>query len=160
MLSERAVKIENGLEEDLLGEWSGPPGSAVDLFRPVRRAAYAVLLDVRHHAQANSAEGTEVSEWVVRPGAAMAIREVVVVRLPPPAIISAGPANSGAAGATLPSCEALWFGEGSQDRMVRMRAFLQCMHTGNASRLLDTSHVPPPLLLYCCVLRYLLFHSK
>ena len=129
-----------------MDEWGDPPNT-LDLFRPIRRAAYAVLLDVR----ANTTKRAEVSEWVVRPGAKTPTREMVVAKLPQ---------MDTATGASLPLCEALWSDKSVEILAARMCAFLQCMHVGKAPRLLDTSQVPPKLLLYCCALRYLYIHSK
>ena len=52
-----------------------------------------------------------------------------------------------------PGLHRMWLGQSNEDKDKRINAFLACMRCYDTPLMLNTSHVPPHLLIMCCVLR-------
>ncbi|KAJ6668367.1 hypothetical protein lerEdw1_015744 [Lerista edwardsae] len=55
---------------------------------------------------------------------------------------------------TCPNLKKLWLGKAVEDKNRRMRAFLACMRSDTPA-MLNPTNVPTPLMVLCCVLRYM-----
>uniref|UniRef100_A0A4W4G5Z2 Family with sequence similarity 120A n=1 Tax=Electrophorus electricus TaxID=8005 RepID=A0A4W4G5Z2_ELEEL len=138
------VTIEDEANKDL--------PSAVQLFRPVRQYVYGVLFSlaeakkkVERLAMRRNClpeyEPVIVKEWAAYKGKsphtpelveALAFREW-----------------------TCPNLKKLWLGKAVEDKNRRMRAFLACMRSDTPA-MLNPANVPTPLMVLCCVLRFML----
>ncbi|CAG5984566.1 unnamed protein product, partial [Menidia menidia] len=56
---------------------------------------------------------------------------------------------------TCPNLKKLWLGKAVEDKNRRMRAFLACMRSDTPA-MLNPANIPTPLLVLCCVLRFML----
>lgn len=59
---------------------------------------------------------------------------------------------------TCPNLKKLWLGKAVEDKNRRMRAFLACMRSDTPA-MLNPANVPTPLLVLCCVLRWVDFQQ-
>ncbi|UYV66133.1 FAM120A [Cordylochernes scorpioides] len=149
------IRIPVFLEEEVPTEL--PP--IASLYQPLRAIIYGILSDVQHRKKSyltnsNSAEysdslGFAVAEPVV-------VKEWVFSRTNPyqkPESVTAMPLSN-----PTPKLYQLWLG-GSEFKVSRMNAFLGCMRSEN-HLMKDRNHVPEHLLLFCCVLRYMLTETR
>ncbi|KAM6947527.1 constitutive coactivator of PPAR-gamma-like protein 1 isoform 2-T2 [Lycodopsis pacificus] len=139
-----SVAIEDEANKDL------PP--AVQLFRPIRQYVYGVLfslaearktaerLAVRNHCPPQYPH-VMVKEWAAYKGKSPHT----------PELVEALPFREW----TCPNLKKLWLGKAVEDKNRRMRAFLACMRSDTPA-MLNPASVPTPLLVLCCVLRFML----
>uniref|UniRef100_A0AAQ6AF10 Family with sequence similarity 120A n=1 Tax=Amphiprion ocellaris TaxID=80972 RepID=A0AAQ6AF10_AMPOC len=139
-----SVTIEDEANKDL--------PSAVQLFRPIRQYVYGVLF-----SQAEARKKAErlamrknclpeythimVKEWAAYKGKSPHT----------PELVEALPFREW----TCPNLKKLWLGKAVEDKNRRMRAFLACMRSDTPA-MLNPASVPTPLLVLCCVLRFML----
>jgi len=71
-----------------------------------------------------------------------------------PEIVTAVPV-----GWPVPTVHRLWFGTSLDDKKRRLRAFLSCLHADPAL-MLNPDYVPQHLLIFACVLRYIMAASQ
>ncbi|KAL8608817.1 hypothetical protein ACOMHN_051422 [Nucella lapillus] len=148
LLTQGEVKLPVTMEDEMSCELP----SYVDLYRPVRQTIYSVLLNLNKmkivHENTYKEKGeavpkksfdVAVKEWTVRRGATRLACEVTVAK----------PVEW-----KTPSIERLWLGKNAEDKTRRLRAFLTIMNS-DSPLMLNTQHVPGPLLLMACVLRYM-----
>ncbi|XP_062842224.1 constitutive coactivator of PPAR-gamma-like protein 1 homolog isoform X2 [Trichomycterus rosablanca] len=126
--------------------------SAVQLYRPIRQFVYGVLF-----SQAEAKKRAErlamrrnrlpeyhpviIKEWAAYKGKSPHTPELV----------------EGLAFRewTCPNLKKLWLGKAVEDKNRRMRAFLACMRSDTPA-MLNPANVPTPLMVLCCVLRFML----
>uniref|UniRef100_A0A8D3DS02 Family with sequence similarity 120 member A n=1 Tax=Scophthalmus maximus TaxID=52904 RepID=A0A8D3DS02_SCOMX len=139
-----SVTIEDEANKDL--------PTAVQLFRPVRQYVYGVLFslaEVRKRAERQAMrknclpEHTHVmvKEWAAYKGKSPHT----------PELVEALPFREW----TCPNLKKLWLGKAVEDKNRRMRAFLACMRSDTPA-MLNPANIPTPLLVLCCVLRFML----
>ncbi|XP_029005792.1 constitutive coactivator of PPAR-gamma-like protein 1 homolog [Betta splendens] len=139
-----SVTIEDEANKDL--------PSAVQLFRPIRQYVYGVLFslaETRKKAERIAMrrncppEYTQVmvKEWAAYKGKSPHT----------PELVEALPFREW----TCPNLKKLWLGKAVEDKNRRMRAFLACMRSDTPA-MLNPANVPTPLLVLCCVLRFML----
>jgi len=158
-------------------------------YRPVRQMVYAILFNLHHHtflaekqhsekseANGTSADGSPVQNSSSSAGSyvpptpsslgnqqtnslvpEIKIREWVWTAANPyrhPEIVTAVPV-----GWPVPTVHRLWFGTSLDDKKRRLRAFLSCLHADTAL-MLNPDYVPQHLLIFACVLRYIMAASQ
>ncbi|XP_041837402.1 constitutive coactivator of PPAR-gamma-like protein 1 homolog isoform X2 [Melanotaenia boesemani] len=139
-----SVTVEDEANKDL--------PSAVQLFRPIRQYVYGVLFSLaefRKKAERLSVrkncppEYTHVmvKEWAAYKGKSPHT----------PELVEALPFREW----TCPNLKKLWLGKAVEDKNRRMRAFLACMRSDTPA-MLNPANIPTPLLVLCCVLRFML----
>ncbi|XP_037624192.1 constitutive coactivator of PPAR-gamma-like protein 1 homolog [Sebastes umbrosus] len=139
-----SVTIEDEANKDL--------PSAVQLFRPIRQYVYGVLFslaEARKKAERLAMrknclpEYTQVlvKEWAAYKGKSPHT----------PELVEALPFREW----TCPNLKKLWLGKATEDKNRRMRAFLACMRSDTPA-MLNPANVPTPLMVLCCVLRFML----
>lgn len=139
-----SVTIEDEANKDL--------PSAVQLFRPIRQYVYGVLFSLaesRKKAERLAMrkncppEYTHVlvKEWAAYKGKSPHT----------PELVEALPFREW----TCPNLKKLWLGKAVEDKNRRMRAFLACMRSDTPG-MLNPANVPAPLMVLCCVLRFML----
>ncbi|KAL4655880.1 constitutive coactivator of PPAR-gamma-like protein 1 [Arapaima gigas] len=148
VLTKGEIKLSVTIEDEANKELP----SAVHLYRPIRQYIYGVLFSL--------AEAKKKAER-------LAMRRN---RLPeyPPVIIKEWAAYKGKSPHTpelvealpfrewtCPNLKKLWLGKAVEDKNRRMRAFLACMRSDTPA-MLNPANVPTPLMVLCCVLRFML----
>ncbi|XP_058487618.1 constitutive coactivator of PPAR-gamma-like protein 1 homolog isoform X1 [Solea solea] len=139
-----SVTIEDEANKDL--------PTAVQLFRPVRQYVYGVLFSLAESrkkaerlAMRNNClpEYTHVlvKEWGASKGKSPHT----------PELVEALPFREW----TCPNVKKLWLGKAVEDKNRRMRAFLACLRSDTPA-MLNPANIPTPLLVLCCVLRFML----
>lgn len=148
VLCKGEIKLSVTIEDD--GNTDLP--SAVQLFRPIRQNVYGVLFSVaqtRRKAEMLAMRRNcppeynhvLVKEWAAYKGKAPHT----------PELVEALPFREW----TCPSLKKLWLGKAVEDKNRRMRAFLACMRSDTPA-MLNPANIPTPLLVLCCVLRFML----
>lgn len=148
VLSKGEIKLSVTIEDDT----SMDLPSAVQLFRPVRQYVYGVLFSVsqtRRKAEILAMKKNcqpehnlvLVKEWAACKGKAPHT----------PELVEALPFRKW----TCPNLKKLWLGKAVEDKNRRMRAFLACMRSDTPA-MLNPANIPTPLLVLCCVLRFML----
>ncbi|XP_008282955.1 constitutive coactivator of PPAR-gamma-like protein 1 homolog isoform X1 [Stegastes partitus] len=139
-----SVTIEDEANKDL--------PSAVQLFRPIRQYVYGVLFslaEARKKAERLAMRKNCLPEYthiMVKEWAAYKGKSPHT-----PELVEALPFREW----TCPNLKKLWLGKAVEDKNRRMRAFLACMRSDTPA-MLNPAHVPTPLLVLCCVLRFML----
>uniref|UniRef100_A0A8P4G009 Family with sequence similarity 120 member A n=1 Tax=Dicentrarchus labrax TaxID=13489 RepID=A0A8P4G009_DICLA len=135
-----SVTIEDEANKDL--------PSAVQLFRPIRQYVYGVLFSLAEArkkaerlAMRKNYTHVMVKEWAAYKGKSPHT----------PELVEALPFREW----TCPNLKKLWLGKAVEDKNRRMRAFLACMRSDTPA-MLNPANVPTPLLVLCCVLRFML----
>ncbi|XP_069559298.1 constitutive coactivator of PPAR-gamma-like protein 1 homolog isoform X2 [Brachyistius frenatus] len=139
-----SVTIEDEANKDL--------PSAVQLFRPIRQYVYGVLFslaEARKKAERLAMRKNCLPEYthvMVKEWAAYKGKSPHT-----PELVEAVPFREW----TCPNLKKLWLGKAVEDKNRRMRAFLACMRSDTPA-MLNPANVPTPLLVMCCVLRFML----
>uniref|UniRef100_A0A3P8TDU6 Family with sequence similarity 120 member A n=1 Tax=Amphiprion percula TaxID=161767 RepID=A0A3P8TDU6_AMPPE len=139
-----SVTIEDEANKDL--------PSAVQLFRPIRQYVYGVLFsqaEARKRAERLAMRKNCLPEYthiMVKEWAAYKGKSPHT-----PELVEALPFREW----TCPNLKKLWLGKAVEDKNRRMRAFLACMRSDTPA-MLNPASVPTPLLVLCCVLRFML----
>lgn len=148
VLSKGEIKLSVTIEDDTNLDLP----SAVQLFQPARQYAYGVLFSVSQTrkkaemlAMKNNCRPEHnrvlVKEWSACKG-----------KTPhTPELVEALPFREW----TCPNLKKLWLGKAVEDKNRRMRAFLACMRSDTPA-MLNPANIPTPLLVLCCVLRFML----
>uniref|UniRef100_A0A671TAD2 Constitutive coactivator of PPAR-gamma-like protein 1 n=1 Tax=Sinocyclocheilus anshuiensis TaxID=1608454 RepID=A0A671TAD2_9TELE len=139
-----SVTIEDEANKDL--------PSAVQLYRPVRQYVYGVLFSL---AEAKK-KAERLAMWrnhfpdyptvIIKEWAAYKGKSPHT-----PELVEALPFREW----TCPNLKKLWLGKAVEDKNRRMRAFLACMRSDTPA-MLNPANVPTPLIVLCCVLRFML----
>lgn len=148
VLSKGEIKLSVTIEDDMNKDLP----SAVQLFRPIRQCVYGVLFSVAQtrrkaeiHAMRKNClpeyNHVLVKEWAAYKGKAPHT----------PELVEALPFREW----TCPNLKKLWLGKAAEDKNRRMRAFLACMRSDTPA-MLNPANIPTPLLVLCCVLRFML----
>uniref|UniRef100_A0A8C6WM25 Family with sequence similarity 120A n=1 Tax=Neogobius melanostomus TaxID=47308 RepID=A0A8C6WM25_9GOBI len=148
VLSKGEIKLSVAIEDDTNTELP----SAVQLFRPIRQYVYGVLFSVAHTRKKAEVLAMRkncppeynrvlVKEWAAYKGKAPHT----------PELVEALPFREW----TCPNLKKLWLGKAVEDKNRRMRAFLACMRSDTPA-MLNPANIPTPLLVLCCVLRFML----
>ncbi|KAF1392181.1 hypothetical protein PFLUV_G00049900 [Perca fluviatilis] len=147
-LTKGEIKLSVTIEDEANKELP----AAVQLFRPIRQYVYGVLFslsEARKKAERLAMrknclpEHTHVmvKEWAAYKG-----------KTPhTPELVEALPFREW----TCPNLKKLWLGKAVEDKNRRMRAFLACLRSDTPA-MLNSGSVPTPLLVLCCVLRFML----
>uniref|UniRef100_A0A8C3AIZ9 Family with sequence similarity 120 member A n=1 Tax=Cyclopterus lumpus TaxID=8103 RepID=A0A8C3AIZ9_CYCLU len=139
-----SVTIEDETNKDL--------PSAVQLFRPIRQCVYGVLFslaEARKKAERLAMRKNCLPEYthvIVKEWAAYKGKSPHT-----PELVEALSFREW----TCPNLKKLWLGKAVEDKNRRMRAFLACMRSDTPA-MLNPACVPTPLLVLCCVLRFML----
>ncbi|CAJ1051868.1 constitutive coactivator of PPAR-gamma-like protein 1 homolog isoform X2 [Xyrichtys novacula] len=139
-----SVTIEDEANKDL--------PSAVQLFRPIRQYVYGVLFslaEARKKAERLAMRKNCLPEYthvLVKEWAAYKGKSPHT-----PELVEALPFREW----TCPNLKKLWLGKAVEDKNRRMRAFLACMRSDTPA-MLNPANVPTPLMVLCCVLRFML----
>lgn len=148
VLSKGEIKLSVTIEDDTYLELP----SAVQLYKPIRQYVYGVLFSVsqtRRKAEILAMKNNcppehnhvLVKEWSACKGKAPHT----------PELVEALPFRQW----TCPNLKKLWLGKAVEDKNRRMRAFLACMRSDTPA-MLNPANIPTPLLVLCCVLRFML----
>ncbi|XP_019942024.2 constitutive coactivator of PPAR-gamma-like protein 1 homolog isoform X1 [Paralichthys olivaceus] len=139
-----SVTIEDEANKDL--------PTAVQLFRPVRQYVYGVLFslaETRKKAERLAMRSNCLPEYthvMVKEWAAYKGKSPHT-----PELVEALPFREW----TCPNLKKLWLGKAVEDKNRRMRAFLACFRSDTPA-MLNPANIPTPLLVLCCVLRFML----
>uniref|UniRef100_A0A4W6D386 Family with sequence similarity 120 member A n=1 Tax=Lates calcarifer TaxID=8187 RepID=A0A4W6D386_LATCA len=139
-----SVTIEDEANKDL--------PTAVQLFRPIRQYVYGVLFslaEARKKAERLAQRKNCLPEYthvMVKEWAAYKGKSPHT-----PELVEALPFREW----TCPNLKKLWLGKAVEDKNRRMRAFLACLRSDTPA-MLNPANVPTPLLVLCCVLRFML----
>ncbi|XP_030632300.1 constitutive coactivator of PPAR-gamma-like protein 1 homolog isoform X2 [Chanos chanos] len=139
-----SVTIEDEANKDL--------PSAVQLYRPVRQYVYGVLFslaEARKKAERLAMRRNRLPEFppvIIKEWAAYKGKSPHT-----PELVEALPFREW----TCPNLKKLWLGKAVEDKNRRMRAFLACMRSDTPA-MLNPANVPTPLMVLCCVLRFML----
>uniref|UniRef100_A0AAY4EIV4 Constitutive coactivator of PPAR-gamma-like protein 1 n=1 Tax=Denticeps clupeoides TaxID=299321 RepID=A0AAY4EIV4_9TELE len=139
-----SVTIEDEANKDL--------PSAAQLFRPIRQYVYGVLFslaEAKKKAERLAMRRNRLPEYqpvIVKEWAAYKGKSPHT-----PELVEALPFREW----TCPNLKKLWLGKAVEDKNRRMRAFLACMRSDTPA-MLNPANVPTPLMVLCCVLRFML----
>ncbi|XP_040890411.1 constitutive coactivator of PPAR-gamma-like protein 1 homolog [Toxotes jaculatrix] len=139
-----SVTIEDEANKDL--------PTAVQLFRPIRQYVYGVLFslaEARKKAERLAMRKNCLPEYthvMVKEWAAYKGKSPHT-----PELVEALPFREW----TCPNLKKLWLGKAVEDKNRRMRAFLACLRSDTPA-MLNPANIPTPLLVLCCVLRFML----
>ncbi|XP_035243683.1 constitutive coactivator of PPAR-gamma-like protein 1 [Anguilla anguilla] len=139
-----SVTIEDEANKDL--------PSAVQLYRPIRQCVYGVLFslaEAKKKAERLAMRRNRLPEYppvIVKEWAAYKGKSPHT-----PELVEALPFREW----TCPNLKKLWLGKAVEDKNRRMRAFLACMRSDTPA-MLNPANVPTPLMVLCCVLRFML----
>lgn len=139
-----SVTIEDEANKDL--------PSAVQLFRPIRQYIYGVLFSVAEARK--KAERLAMKKNCLPEYTYVMVKEWAAYKGKSPhtpELVEALPFREW----TCPNLKKLWLGKAVEDKNRRMRAFLACMRSDTPA-MLNPANVPTPLLVLCCVLRFML----
>ncbi|XP_071349381.1 constitutive coactivator of PPAR-gamma-like protein 1 homolog isoform X2 [Trachinotus anak] len=148
VLTKGEIKLSVTIEDE--GNKDLP--TAVQLFRPIRQYIYGVLfslaearkkaerLAMRKNCQPEYTH-VMVKEWAAYKGKSPHT----------PELVEALPFREW----TCPNLKKLWLGKAVEDKNRRMRAFLACLRSDTPA-MLNPANIPTPLLVLCCVLRFML----
>ncbi|CAB3362557.1 Hypothetical predicted protein [Cloeon dipterum] len=125
-------------------------------FRPVRQMVYGILFNLHHLSflQSHKAAKDKATQIAHINLDSIAVQEIVwlkdssrVDRVKPERV-----------GWGVPTVQRLWFGSTVDDKRRRLRAFLSCMRS-DTTMILNPHYVPQPMLLFACVIRYIMSHT-
>uniref|UniRef100_A0A673J302 Family with sequence similarity 120A n=1 Tax=Sinocyclocheilus rhinocerous TaxID=307959 RepID=A0A673J302_9TELE len=136
-----SVTIEDEANKDL--------PSAVQLYRPVRQYVYGVLFslaEAKKKAERLAMWRNRFPDLIIKEWAAYKGKSPHT-----PELVEALPFREW----TCPNLKKLWLGKAVEDKNRRMRAFLACMRSDTPA-MLNPANVPTPLMVLCCVLRFIL----
>ncbi|KAA0707649.1 Constitutive coactivator of PPAR-gamma-like protein 1 [Triplophysa tibetana] len=139
-----SVTIEDEANKDL--------PSAVQLYRPIRQYVYGVLFslaEAKKRAERLAMRRNRLPEYP-----AVIIKEWAAYKGKSPhtpELVEALPFREW----TCPNLKKLWLGKAVEDKNRRMRAFLACIRSDTPA-MLNPANVPTPLMVLCCVLRFML----
>ncbi|KAM9758190.1 constitutive coactivator of PPAR-gamma-like protein 1 [Menidia menidia] len=139
-----SVTIEDEANKDL--------PSAVQLFRPIRQYVYGVLFSLAEARK--KAERLAVRKNCLPEYTHVMVKEWAAYKGKSPhtpELVEALPFREW----TCPNLKKLWLGKAVEDKNRRMRAFLACMRSDTPA-MLNPANIPTPLLVLCCVLRFML----
>uniref|UniRef100_A0A668A531 Family with sequence similarity 120 member A n=1 Tax=Myripristis murdjan TaxID=586833 RepID=A0A668A531_9TELE len=139
-----SVTIEDEANKDL--------PSAVQLFRPIRQYVYGVLFSLAEAKK--KAERVAMRKNCLPEYLPVMVKEWAAYKGKSPhtpELVEALPFREW----TCPNLKKLWLGKAVEDKNRRMRAFLACMRSDTPS-MLNPANVPTPLMVLCCVLRFML----
>ncbi|XP_056293392.1 constitutive coactivator of PPAR-gamma-like protein 1 homolog isoform X2 [Pseudoliparis swirei] len=139
-----SVTIEDEANKDL--------PSAVQLFRPIRQCIYGVLFSLAEARK--KAERVAMRKNCLPEYAHVIVKEWAAYKGKSPHTPELVEALSFREW-TCPNLKKLWLGKAVEDKNRRMRAFLACMRSDTPA-MLNPAYVPTPLLVLCCVLRFML----
>lgn len=148
VLSKGEIKLSVTIEDDTNTDLP----SAVQLFRPIRQYVYGVLFslaEARRKAERLAMRKNCLPEYkhvLVKEWAAYKGKSPHT-----PELVEALPFREW----TCPNLKKLWLGKAVEDKNRRMRAFLACMRSDTPA-MLNPANIPTPLLVLCCVLRFML----
>uniref|UniRef100_A0A672M9V7 Family with sequence similarity 120 member A n=1 Tax=Sinocyclocheilus grahami TaxID=75366 RepID=A0A672M9V7_SINGR len=139
-----SVTIEDEANKDL--------PSAVQLYRPIRQYVYGVLFslaEAKKKAERLAMRRNHLPDYptvIIKEWAAYKGKSPHT-----PELVEALPFREW----TCPNLKKLWLGKAVEDKNRRMRAFLACMRSDTPA-MLNPANVPTPLMVLCCVLRFML----
>uniref|UniRef100_A0A8C1Y2K6 Family with sequence similarity 120A n=1 Tax=Cyprinus carpio TaxID=7962 RepID=A0A8C1Y2K6_CYPCA len=139
-----SVTIEDEANKDL--------PSAVQLYRPIRQYVYGVLFslaEAKKKAERFAMRRNRLPDYptvIIKEWAAYKGKSPHT-----PELVEALPFREW----TCPNLKKLWLGKAVEDKNRRMRAFLACMRSDTPA-MLNPANVPTPLMVLCCVLRFML----
>ncbi|XP_071767727.2 constitutive coactivator of PPAR-gamma-like protein 1 homolog isoform X1 [Centroberyx gerrardi] len=139
-----SVTIEDEANKDL--------PSAVQLFRPIRQYVYGVLFSLAEAKK--KAERLAMRKNCLPEYSPVMVKEWAAYKGKSPhtpELVEALPFREW----TCPNLKKLWLGKAVEDKNRRMRAFLACMRSDTPA-MLNPANVPTPLMVLCCVLRFML----
>ncbi|TNN79692.1 Constitutive coactivator of PPAR-gamma-like protein 1 [Liparis tanakae] len=139
-----SVTIEDEANKDL--------PSAVQLFRPIRQCVYGVLFSLAEARK--KAERVAMRKNCLPEYTHVIVKEWAAYKGKSPHTPELVEALSFREW-TCPNLKKLWLGKAVEDKNRRMRAFLACMRSDTPG-MLNPASVPTPLLVLCCVLRFML----
>ncbi|XP_004559909.1 constitutive coactivator of PPAR-gamma-like protein 1 homolog isoform X1 [Maylandia zebra] len=139
-----SVTIEDEANKDL--------PSAVQLFRPIRQYVYGVLFSLSEARK--KAERLAMRKNCLPEYTHVMVKEWAAYKGKSPHTPELVEALSFREW-TCPNLKKLWLGKAVEDKNRRMRAFLACMRSDTPA-MLNPDNVPTPLLVLCCVLRFML----
>uniref|UniRef100_A0A3Q4HJ76 Family with sequence similarity 120 member A n=1 Tax=Neolamprologus brichardi TaxID=32507 RepID=A0A3Q4HJ76_NEOBR len=139
-----SVTIEDEANKDL--------PSAVQLFRPIRQYVYGVLFSLSEARK--KAERLAMRKNCLPEYTHVMVKEWAACKGKSPHTPELVEALSFREW-TCPNLKKLWLGKAVEDKNRRMRAFLACMRSDTPA-MLNPNNVPTPLLVLCCVLRFML----
>ncbi|XP_034023251.1 constitutive coactivator of PPAR-gamma-like protein 1 homolog [Thalassophryne amazonica] len=148
VISKGEIKLSVTIEDEANKELP----SAVQLFRPIRQYVYGVLFslaEARKKADRLAMRKNCLPEYphvMVKEWAAYKGKSPHT-----PELVEALPFREW----TCPNLKKLWLGKAVEDKNRRMRAFLACMRSDTPA-MLNPANIPTPLLVLCCVLRFML----
>uniref|UniRef100_A0A665WM96 Family with sequence similarity 120A n=1 Tax=Echeneis naucrates TaxID=173247 RepID=A0A665WM96_ECHNA len=148
VLTKGEIKLSVTIEDE--GNKDLP--TAVQLFRPIRQYVYGVLFSlaqVRKKAERLAVRKNYLPEYIhvmVKEWAACKGKSPHT-----PELVEALPFREW----TCPNLKKLWLGKAAEDKNRRMRAFLACLRSDTPA-MLNPANIPTPLLVLCCVLRFML----
>ncbi|XP_026880214.2 constitutive coactivator of PPAR-gamma-like protein 1 homolog isoform X3 [Electrophorus electricus] len=157
------VTIEDEANKDL--------PSAVQLFRPVRQYVYGVLFslaEAKKKVERLAMRRNCLPELLWNGNAGRSLTRSRPPSADEPVIVKEWAAYKGKSPHTpelvealafrewtCPNLKKLWLGKAVEDKNRRMRAFLACMRSDTPA-MLNPANVPTPLMVLCCVLRFML----
>uniref|UniRef100_A0A8C9STN4 Family with sequence similarity 120 member A n=1 Tax=Scleropages formosus TaxID=113540 RepID=A0A8C9STN4_SCLFO len=148
VLTKGEIKLSVTIEDEANKELP----SAVQLYRPVRQYIYGVLFslaEAKKKAERLAMRRNRLPEYphvIVKEWAAYKGKSPHT-----PELVEALPFREW----TCPNLKKLWLGKAVEDKNRRMRAFLACMRSDTPA-MLNPANVPTPLMVLCCVLRFML----
>ncbi|XP_076027516.1 constitutive coactivator of PPAR-gamma-like protein 1 homolog isoform X2 [Genypterus blacodes] len=148
LLTKGEIKISVTIEDEANKELP----SAVQLFRPVRQFVYGVLFSLAEARK--KAERLAMRKSCLPEYSPVMVKEWAAYKGKSPhtpELVEALTFREW----TCPNLKKLWLGKAVEDKNRRMRAFLACMRSDTPA-MLNPASVPTPLLVLCCVLRFML----
>uniref|UniRef100_A0A8D0D420 Family with sequence similarity 120 member A n=1 Tax=Sander lucioperca TaxID=283035 RepID=A0A8D0D420_SANLU len=147
-LTKGEIKLSVTIEDEANKELP----AAVQLFRPIRQYVYGVLFSLSEARK--KAERLAVRKNCLPEYTHVMVKEWAAYKGKTPhtpELVEALPFREW----TCPNLKKLWLGKAVEDKNRRMRAFLACMRSDTPA-MLNPGSVPTPLLVLCCVLRFML----
>ncbi|KAF3689354.1 Constitutive coactivator of PPAR-gamma-like protein 1 [Channa argus] len=148
VLTKGEIKLSVTIEDEANKELP----SAAQLFRPIRQYVYGVLFSLAEARK--KAERLAIRKNCLPEYTHVMVKEWAAYKGKSPhtpELVEALPFREW----TCPNLKKLWLGKAVEDKNRRMRAFLACMRSDTPA-MLNPASVPTPLLVLCCVLRFML----
>ncbi|XP_059487987.1 constitutive coactivator of PPAR-gamma-like protein 1 [Neocloeon triangulifer] len=126
-------------------------------FRPLRQMVYGVLFNLHHLSflQSHKAAKDKASQMAHINLDSITIQEILWLK----DSMRTDKVKPERVGWGVPTVQRLWFGSTVDDKRRRLRAFLSCMRS-DTTMILNPHYVPQPMLLFACVIRYIMSHTE